>query len=212
MWSYNGRVFKTEDNIVNIKPFNISDMHSEEEQKEINQENEMFKIKEEAYEQGFRDGLDTGRLQILKEIEGQLFLIQSLIKEIGDERKKIYRQIEIDIVNLALAIAKKVIYTVTDHESDIALRVTREAIKRLIDKEVVKVKVNPEDFEILNSQKMDIVKTDGIKDLIIEPDESIHKGGCVIETKYGDIDGRIESQIDVIESELKKELQDNDRS
>lgn len=217
MWSSERRVLKTEQELLKVRPFNITSV--EDDQKDCDKmrgddrEEERKRIEEKAYEKGFSDGLSAGRLQVLQEIEKEVMIIQSLISQIEEHRKNIYREIESEIVEMSLAIAKKIVYMVADRDHETVLRIVREAIKRTTERETLRIRVNPEDFEVINSDRINLLKCmDGIKNIIIEKDDSIQRGGCLIETHHGDIDGRIDTQINVIEEEIRKELQSNDKS
>jgi len=159
---------------------------------------------EEAYRRGVSDGIKAGRLEILKEIEGELGLIRSLIEGIQRSREEIYERIETEVVEMALAIARKVIYRVTEQDREIAVSIAREAIKRASEREMLKIKINPADYEVLNKRRTELLQCmDGIKSILFEVDESIQPGGCLIETNRGDIDARIDSQIKAVEGEIR---------
>jgi len=77
-------------------------------------------------------------------------------------------------------------------------------IDKIIDKTKIKVKVHPEHYPSID-QQIDRFKGDStaIKDITIEPDTRVRQGGCYIETPTGDIDARVESQMDIITNTFK---------
>lgn len=205
--SSNNRVLKTDSGVHDVRPFLLKSVNiSREDSESISpSDNSPEKIKiEESYKQGFADGINAGRLQILGEIEKELKILSAIIKEIEKLREDIYRKIEDDVVEISLSIAKKIIYDITERDREIAITIAREAIKRASDREVLKIKINPVDYETLSKSRSELLQcVDGIKSIIFEADESVGSGGCLIETKQGDIDARIDSQIKVIEGEIK---------
>ncbi len=160
-------------------------------------------VKRDAYNKGLEDGLNKGRLLTLKEIGTEIKILKGLIE--GTERLKdeLYRKIENDVVEISVMIAKKIIGEIAEEGRDIVVNIAKEAIKRASDREVLRIRVAPVDYDALNKKRSELLQCiDGIKSLIFEADESVQPGGCLIETNQGDIDARIESQIKVIKGSL----------
>ena len=76
-------------------------------------------------------------------------------------------------------------------------------IERLVDKSKIKIKVHPDHLPIIE-QQIDRFKGDSnaVKEIAIEPDNRVRYGGCFIETPTGDIDARVDSQLDIIAEEI----------
>lgn len=162
-------------------------------------------IEEDAYRKGLTDGVHTGRLQILGDIHNELKILRSFIEGIEKARVEIYENIEADVVEMALAIAKKIIYEAAERERGIVVAAAQESIRKASDREMIRIKINPVDHEILNKRKTELLHCfDGIKSILFEEDDSIQPGGCLIETNQGDIDARLESQVRVIEGDIRK--------
>ena len=160
-------------------------------------------VKRDAYNRGLEDGLNKGRLLTLKEIGTEIKILKGLIE--GTERLKdeLYIKIENDVVEISVMIAKKIIGDIAEEDRDIVVNIAKEAIKRASDREVLRIRVAPVDYDALNKKRSELLQCiDGIKSLIFEADESVQPGGCLIETNQGEIDARIESQIKVIKGAL----------
>lgn len=207
--SSNNRIVKTDDNSREIKPFRLSSVNATKGNPVFSSnyggDNGAKKKEEMAYEKGLSDGINAGRLQVLKEIENELKLLRSLIVGIEKVREDIYRNIESVVVEMSISIAKKIVYEITENEREVVVTTAREAIKKASDREMLKLKINPVDYETLNKNRTALLKSlDGIKSIVIEEDPSIQPGGCLVETNQGDIDGRIDSQMRVIEDEIRR--------
>lgn len=160
-------------------------------------------VKRDAYNKGLEDGLNKGRLLTLKEIGTEIKILKGLIE--GTERLKdeLYIKIENDVVEISVMIAKKIIGEIAEEDRNIVVNIAKEAIKRASDREVLRIRVAPVDYDALNKKRSELLQCiDGIKSLIFEADESVQPGGCLIETNQGEIDARIESQIKVIKGAL----------
>lgn len=209
MSSSKNRVLKVNEESQDIKPFQLKSVSISRDgtlaSSKEDHNSERKKGEEEAYHKGVSDGIQAGRLQVLKEIEKELNLIRSLTEGVQRLREEIYERIETEVVEMSLAIARKVIYGATEQEREIVVATAKEAIKRASDREMLKIKINPVDYEVLNKKRTELVQCiDGIKSILFEVDESVQPGGCLIETNQGDIDARIESQVRVIEGEIRK--------
>jgi len=81
--------------------------------------------------------------------------------------------------------------------------VVREAMKEIAHQEKITVYLNPEDLEYGESFKSNLLAELGnVKSIVMEKDESITRGGCVVETNFGEIDSRVESKIREIEKAI----------
>lgn len=210
MSSSKNRVLKVNEESKDIKPFRLKSVSISQDgvlsSSKEDHNSEKKKREEETYNKGVSDGIQAGRLQILKEIEKELNLIRSLTEGVQRLKEEIYERIETQVVEMSLAIARKVIYGATEQDREIVVATAKEAIKKASDREMLKIKINPVDYEVLNKRRTELVQCiDGIKSILFEVDESVQPGGCLIETNQGDVDARIESQIRVIEGEMKKQ-------
>ena len=129
------------------------------------------------------------------------------IAEIQRLSQEIYQSVEREVVELALSIARKVVCQEININRDVVLCVAREALSQVDVPGKIKVRLNPADLEFITSiqgqnsnflQEMDKVT--------FEAEESISNGGCVIETQLGEIDARIEKQLQVVEEKFRTEF------
>jgi len=160
-------------------------------------------VTRDAYNKGLEDGLNKGRLLTLKEIGTEIKILKGLIEGVERLKDELYVKIENDVVEISVMIAKKIIGDIAEEDRDIVVNIAKEAIKRASDREVLRIRVAPVDYDALNKKRSELLQCiDGIKSLIFEADESVQPGGCLIETNQGEIDARIESQIKVIKGAL----------
>ena len=90
---------------------------------------------------------------------------------------------------------------------DVIAQVVKSAMGKVADPRGVTLKVNPQDRDAVNSLKQAWLNSDDTgATLELEADESIQRGGCVIETRLGDVDARLDQQLRVIEELLEQQL------
>ncbi|MBI5192425.1 MAG: hypothetical protein HZA08_03155 [Nitrospirae bacterium] len=209
--SENGRILKSHHSMHDVKPFLLRSVDNSagggQAAQEYVDEDEIERLRqvEDAFEKGFKEGLDAGRLQMLKELSNELNLVRSLIDGVQKLSAGIYGMIEADIVELSIAMAKKIVYEAAEKERDVVVNTVREAIKKTSDRETLKIKISPVDYDILSKNKSEFLHlVDGVKNILFDVDEKIHPGGCMVETNHGDVDARIDSQFTIIEEEVRR--------
>jgi flagellar assembly protein FliH len=122
-------------------------------------------------------------------------------------KKQLLEQTEESILKLALALTRKIIFKEPFITEKVLLKIIRNALSRIVDPAGLKIKINQEDLNILNENKKSLEDIIGTRtDVIIESDTTILKGGCIIETDFGEIDARIEAQLEVMEKALLNEF------
>ena len=169
-------------------------------------------LNEQAYQRGFLEGRKKGTMEAEnqwhavceKKIEPVLNNLQEGLIQLNNIRKETYQEIEKEVVELALAIAKQVICQEITLNPDIVVCVAREALARVEDPGKVKIKMSPSDLEFIKetrSRLSDLIEN--IDNVTLEAEENVQSGGCIIETDLGEIDARIERQLQAVEESFR---------
>jgi len=174
--------------------------------KRLKQENDQFRIEsnikaEEAqksgYASGYQDGLDKGHEEAQKVINN----FASLINTATGQRDFLYDDARKNILELVISIARKITFGAARTDPDVTAGIISGVIDKLVDKTKIKVKVHPEHYPSIEQQIDRFMgESTAIKEITIEPDTRVRMGGCYIETPSGDIDARVDSQMDIITS------------
>jgi flagellar assembly protein FliH len=164
-------------------------------------------LEESAYTEGFIKGEKAGIESERKRLQTIFDTFDKAIPELGKLKEDLYFNVERGSVELALAIAKKIVSHEVSTNKETLLGVLKGALEKVIDQEKIKIRINKSDLQFINESGYQISGlTDNIKDVIIEGDDTISRGGCVIETGFGSIDARIESQLQAVEDLLRSEM------
>lgn len=159
--------------------------------------------KEETYEEGFKAGFEEGRRVGRSEIRIVKQRLESVVEAFLKERENFLKSMEPTILKLIKVIAQKVIQREINTNPEIILGVVKEALQRVVDSEKVLLKINPQDLEEVKKMMENWVSLLGpVSEFKIIGDDGISRGGCLVETSYGTIDGTIESKIEKIEDLL----------
>jgi flagellar assembly protein FliH len=154
--------------------------------------------KEQAYRSGFEDGQEMARDELKEEQKKFIQLFSNLIEELTRQKKGYLKSAEKEIIRLSLKIASKVIQGKIETDKKFILSNLRHILKLLSDKSRIVIRLNPADLEVVSKFSKEQKSSEGIKELVLEEDEGISRGGCLVSSESGHIDGRIETQLEII--------------
>jgi flagellar assembly protein FliH len=161
---------------------------------------EIANVKKEAYEKGFTNGIESRK----KEIVQILKAMTQVTREVVELKKRLYAEAEEQMLHLVFSIAEKVIHTEVSTNKKIVLEVLREAAKNVVDRDSIKIHLNPEDLRFIAEIKPDLFQEfNWLKSAVFEEDASIKPGGVLLETLSGEVDARLEQQLEEIKSAFK---------
>ena len=116
--------------------------------------------------------------------------------QIGAAREELWRRQESEMVGLSLDIARQVVKAEIAQNPEVVRQVLSNAIRRISDKDNVRVRVSVSDAPRVKEMRQDLMEiVDGLRHLEILDDRRVADGGCVIETNAGTIDAKIETQL-----------------
>lgn len=189
-----------------IENWEALDLHAERlarEQAEKDKEptHDCSQLQQEAFDAGVLQGREEAKNPA--EVEAQRAL--SLVAQTEQLRLESARQAEFNIVELALAIAKKVIHREASLDAGIAVEQVRQLVQSIAEKGLITVRAHPSEMAHLQSFRAFVVGADGQPArLSFEGDASIQPGGCIVESSQYFIDASVETQLDKIWQEMIK--------
>lgn len=146
-------------------------------------EREREKARQEGYEEGKREGLEEFTQEILK---------AKALEE------KIYAAAEPEIIQLVFAMVEKVVGTLVEQHKEVVRSIVLQALERSLGDRIV-IRLHPEDFRRLrDEEKVFKEHIDKTKHLYLKEDDTIQKGGCIVETEIGTIDAQLDTQLKAI--------------
>jgi flagellar assembly protein FliH len=166
---------------------------------------------EERVKAEFKAGFDEGRRQTEKHLRGELEAklaetqrhLHELLSRLQPELERFRLSAEKQVVKLALAVAERIVKREVAVDNELIVRQIGEAVKRIVGIERMKIRVNPKDEALVRDYRTSILaSTDAVRELAIEADETIARGGCIIESDSGNVDALIATQLERIEAAL----------
>lgn len=169
-------------------------------------------MKQAAIEQGHAEGLqaaqDKVRAEYAAELEGLRTLIQSA-RSTFDQQLDGVTEIAAEIV--FEAVAKIIGNTCAEQQGVVA--VVREVVRHAKDRSRLVIRVNPRDLAILNACITDMASGMSADNVDVVADDRVDMGGCLLETPAGNLDGRLEIQLQQLRDTLvNARLRQTDRA
>jgi len=166
----------------------------------------MEKAQEEGYQAGFQKALDDSQASSNKIIEEALGIRDAW----HEERAKIIKESESEVVALVLEITEKVLHKKLETDETLIEGLVQSAIENLNRISHLVLRVSPEDYNHAVSIKpMILAMTEKIDDIEIKQDSNLGNGSCIIDTDAGSIDSSLWTQYEqikqVFEDLLKSE-------
>jgi flagellar assembly protein FliH len=180
---------------------------------------ESDRIRREAADAGRREGHQAGlkaaeaevaaRVERLaaerlgQQLETVLPAVRALADELRLERDRWIARWEADAVRLAVAISEKLLRRAVAADPAVADGLIAETLRLAAGSPKLTVRLAPLDHERLGGSVAVLAAAVGqLGETEVMADPSVGPGGCVVETRHGRIDGRLETQLERIASEL----------
>jgi flagellar assembly protein FliH len=153
----------------------------------------------DARAQGYREGESAGRGQAAAELRPVIERLARSIDEVGGLRARLRREAEADMIQLALAIARRVLRRQLAVDPEALHGLVLGALEKLEGQEVSRVRVHPAHASLVTGCLEQY--SAGAKVEIL-PDSSRELGTVVFETPRGNLDASVDSQLQEIERGL----------
>jgi len=172
---------------------------------------DLLEVQEEiqnAYNQGFTDGQETTKASFQTQIQQHMKWLKNLdsvIQELRTQYSQSIVNFEESLVSLAVMIAGHIIEREVSADSEIVIGQVRKAIRSLDNDVIFKIRIHPENVEILYNVKSELITDKSLLErVVITPDHSVDPAGCILETSSGMVDARLKTQLEQVENTLKK--------
>lgn len=164
-----------------------------EEQEKI--QREARKIKEDASQEGFQQGREEGREVAAGKAITLLTGLEQTLSQAIQEKDDVIVQAEKQILELAIAIARKIVRTEIQLNPAVIEETLKQAIGKVTDRDSVTVYINVKDLERVTKRRNEVLRhlDPGSRVTVVE-DENIEPGGLIISTQLGNIDATIRGQ------------------
>lgn len=188
-----------------LQKFIISYIENYKNQTEKKQKDKALDVFEEAKKRGYSEGFNKGKIEALKSMEKGIKNILKAAESIYMFKNELYRDVKQDVINLSLNIARAIVKSETTANSDLIVQIIADAVNKSSDTVNFTICLNLADYNVLN-KKPETVKNFIAKEANIDflPDANLLPGDVLIKTDFGEIDARIETQLEQIKKIFTK--------
>ena len=181
----------------------VEEANKKAEELEAEIQGKVDKVEKEAFGKGHAEGREEGFQEGSQEVERLVDTLQKIISAAIDKRNEIIQESETQVINLVLLISKKVIKVISENQKNVVINNVVQALRKLKSRGDVVIRVNLADVELTSEHISDFMKmVENVKSVTVLEDSSVDRGGCIIETDFGQIDARISSQLHEIEEKI----------
>src|ERR1700730_10567003 len=145
-----------------------------------------------GYERGHAEGITAAEASMAEPVKR----LMALASDVHENHAVFYRSAERQVVDLALQIAQKVVEHEVQNMPDLAIHVIRAALEEMDARTAVRVRVSPDDEDLLRRRWAQVVPMSiGADRIELVKDERVHSGGAIIETNHGEVDAQLETKL-----------------
>ncbi len=156
----------------------------------------------EAHAAGVREGEAAGRSRAAAELQPVLDRLARSIEELAGMRARLRREAEAGLIQLALAIARRVLRREVMVDPEALHGLVLAALEKLQSQEKCRVRVHPSHAAALAARLGEA----GGRGIEVAPDAGCEPGALIFETERGNLDASVESQLREIERGLTDRL------
>ena len=144
-----------------------------------------------GYAQGERAGLEAGG----KRAEAMLRRLAQTLEELSGLRDNMVRQTERELVQLSVAIARRILQREVSVDPELTAALAHIALERLGGAAPATVRLHPDDYANVTAGQITPL---GSRQVEVLADATVARGGCLVESEFGFINASVDAQVDEI--------------
>ena len=177
---------------------------SQAEQAVIKKDQEWEIQKKEALTTEINQAQEKGYESGKKEIKRLVQQIGNVLARAIKAKEKIILESEQQMVDLILLIARRIIRDEYEERKELVTANVKRALTRIKSKGEIDVRLNINDLQLTSEKKDEFMaEFSQFENIHFYEDPTIEPGGCIIETRTGSIDARVETQLTKIEHAIR---------
>lgn len=170
-------------------------------------ENEVERLKQQAHEQGLKEGravaVRLAQAEADARVKASLPALTAAVQAVQQAQHRWKADWEREAIRLAIAIASRVVRREIAKQPDAALPLVREALTAAVSGDAATMHLHPEDHTALGAAFPALEREfAAFTKIEFVADESIERGGCRLKTHQGIVDLTASAQLARIEEEL----------
>jgi len=155
------------------------------------------RIRELARAQGYDEGRCAGHEQGAAEISSAASALGEAVQGIEALHAEVVEAVEADAIELALALAGKILAGAFQARPELVVEVVQGALRRISDRRTITVLVNPADLEAVRAAIGELTaQGSGVELCDVQSDERVGVGSTIVRTAEGEVDASVHTQLE----------------
>jgi flagellar assembly protein FliH len=150
----------------------------------------------EAYQRGLQEGEAAGLQKAGERFDAVITRLTQSIAEMSSLRSRLRNEAESDVVQLALAVARRIVSRELSVDPEALLGIVKAALRRVELREVHRLRLHPADRPAIAAALERVGLPQQIQ---IDGDAALERGAVILETSRGSLDASVNTQLDEIE-------------
>jgi flagellar assembly protein FliH len=159
-------------------------------------------LRASAVEDGFTEGLRRGREETAASLVPAADALREALMEAISAREEILAGVEMCAAQLAISIAEKIVVGTLEVAPERVVDVVRGALRGLLGSERIIVCVHPDDIDLVRAAGLEHADAH----IEIYAERRVARGGVLVRTAVGEVDGRVETKLDAVRALVAAEL------
>ena len=157
---------------------------------------------EAAFQRGRIEGERALSEQLLRQRAAVVDLHNGVLASLRDAVPQVIRDTENVLIEIAFEVARKIATGAPIDAAQLQAAV-QEAVAQAADTTELTVQVNPADLALLQALKSPMLNPQDNKNIQMVAASHISRGGCVVQTRFGIIDARRETRVEMLRNSLQ---------
>lgn len=150
------------------------------------------RIKAAAHQQGRNEAEAAANQRAIQKAEPVIAALNGIVQELAGTRKSFRAEAEHDTVQLAIAIARRVLHRELSTDPEAILGLVMAAFQKLTARETHRLRVSPSGAAAIQEHRSRLDLPPGLE---IVSDASLSLGGAIFETSRGELDASVGIQL-----------------
>lgn len=169
--------------------------------------NEQGRIEEAARQKGLLLGRDEARKEALAHVQSAVDTLAAAAANLREEKSNFLRSGADGMIEIISVILERILRAPIKVDDDLVRRTIAQAVTEVTSSDTITIRVNPDDLGVATEFQKEILGiVENLSDITIIPDAGITRGGALIETAFGRIDARLETQLAEILRQARVEV------
>lgn len=169
----------------------------------VEQESHLAALERDAFAKGYAQGERAGVEAGNRRGDAMVRRLGETLEELASLRQTLLQQSERQLVQLALAVARRIVRREVAADDELLMALARVALDKLGEAGQATIRLHPEDFTRAAARGAERWEAAHVT---VVADAAVSRGGCLVESPFGFVDASIDAQF----QELARALLDGE--